>query len=220
MEGELLYSLAGRCTGSGIIVEVGSYKGKSTVWLAAGAKAGKGPKVYAVDTFAGPLGRSPSTFEAFMANVRSAHVEDIICPVVKSSEVAAKEMDLPLELLFIDGDHSYSAVSRDYFSWSPKVLPGGFIAFHDVDESYVEVERFVSNVVLRGEKLAHPKQVRSIVYVKRVQQVKVHQALENWLFSYYLLYRRNALGRLILKARGMFVLIKKTLSRSRWVPSS
>jgi predicted O-methyltransferase YrrM len=52
-EGELLFNLAKNCKGEGKIVEIGSWKGKSTVWLASGSKSGKNVKVYAIDPHTG-----------------------------------------------------------------------------------------------------------------------------------------------------------------------
>src|SRR5574337_1383187 len=72
-EGEVLYDLARKCTGRGAIVEIGSWKGKSTIWLAKGSKAGNGVKVYAVDTHTGSSEHRQDaggvwTFDAFKRN--------------------------------------------------------------------------------------------------------------------------------------------------------
>ena len=73
-EGRLLYDLARRCTGRGVIVEIGSWKGKSTIWLANGSRRGAGVKVYAIDPHTAESDnlatQSPvPTFPEFSANV-------------------------------------------------------------------------------------------------------------------------------------------------------
>ena len=135
-EGMLLYNLAKRCTGRGVIVEIGSWKGKSTIWLAQGSKAGKKVKVYAIDPHIGspplkPNGEEIWTFDEFKRNITAAGADDIISPIVKTSEEAVREVTEPVELIFIDGDHTYEGVKKDFELWYPKVVPGGFMVFHD-----------------------------------------------------------------------------------------
>jgi predicted O-methyltransferase YrrM len=55
-EGELLFNLAKSCSGKGVIVEIGSWKGKSTIWMARGSQAGHGVKIYAIDPHEGDSG--------------------------------------------------------------------------------------------------------------------------------------------------------------------
>jgi predicted O-methyltransferase YrrM len=134
-EGDLLEKLAKDNTG-GAIIEIGSYKGKSTVRLGKGSKAGKRESVFAVDTFQGSPehkvdGEDIDTYEEFIANVKKAGMNDIIVPVPKTSEDAAMVFSMPIGLIFIDGDHSYEGVRRDSESWIPKLKTGGIVAFHD-----------------------------------------------------------------------------------------
>ena len=61
-------------------------------------------------------------------------VQEIVVPIVKTSEQAAKEWDgQKIEFLWIDGAHEYDMVKLDFESWNPHLLEGGFIAFHDTD---------------------------------------------------------------------------------------
>ena len=83
-EGELLYHTAKNCTGRGVIVEIGSWKGKSTSWLGRGSKQGKGVKIYAIDPHIGSHEHQADgrvwTFEEFKKNIRVSGVDDIIAP--------------------------------------------------------------------------------------------------------------------------------------------
>jgi predicted O-methyltransferase YrrM len=124
-EGQALYELARACTGRGVIVEIGSWKGKSTVCLGLGSQAGSSVPVYAVDPHA------DYRFGDFKANVERAGITDLVRPVASLSQPAADDFDEPIELLFVDGSHKYELVLEDFEKWVPKVVEGGWVAFHD-----------------------------------------------------------------------------------------
>jgi len=135
-EGELLYNLARNCTGRGVIIEIGSWKGKSTVWLGQGSERGKQVKIYAVDPHTGSSEHRAMygevwTFEEFKKNIQKAQVDHLVVPLVKTSQEAARGFNQPVELIFIDGAHEYDFVKLDFDLWFPKLIEGGFIAFHD-----------------------------------------------------------------------------------------
>jgi predicted O-methyltransferase YrrM len=108
-----------------VIVEIGSWKGKSTIWIAGGSKNGNKVKVYAIDPFV------DFYEEEFKKNIRDAKLDDIVIPLTKTSEEAAKNFDEPVEFIFIDGNHEYEFVKLDFDLWFPKVVDGGIMAFHD-----------------------------------------------------------------------------------------
>jgi predicted O-methyltransferase YrrM len=124
-EGEALYELARACTGKGVIVEIGSWKGKSTVCLGLGSQAGASVPVYAVDPHA------DHRFGDFKNNVDRAGIQELVRPVASRSQAAADDFDEPIELLFVDGSHEYDLVLEDFEKWVPKVVDGGWVAFHD-----------------------------------------------------------------------------------------
>ncbi|HEY3018471.1 MAG TPA: class I SAM-dependent methyltransferase [Gaiellaceae bacterium] len=124
-EGEALYELARTCTGRGVIVEIGSWKGKSTVCLGLGTKAGAAVPVYAVDPHA------DYRFGDFKTNVERAGIAELVRPVASLSQAAVEEVHEPIELLFVDGSHEYELVLEDFEKWVPKVVDGGWVAFHD-----------------------------------------------------------------------------------------
>jgi MMP 1-O-methyltransferase len=124
-EGEALYELARACSGKGVIVEIGSWKGKSTVCLGLGSRAGASVPVYAVDPHA------DYRFGDFKDNVGRAGIQELVRPVASLSQAAADGFDEPIELLFVDGSHEYDLVLEDFEKWVPKVVEGGWVAFHD-----------------------------------------------------------------------------------------
>jgi predicted O-methyltransferase YrrM len=124
-EGEALYELARRCTGRGVIVEIGSWKGKSTICLGLGSRAGGSVRIFAVDPHA------DYRFGDFKANVERAGIADLVTPMPSLSQDAAQGFDEPIELLFVDGSHVEADVRTDFDQWVPKVVDGGWVAFHD-----------------------------------------------------------------------------------------
>ncbi len=129
-----LYHCAKNVTGKGCVVEIGSWKGKSTIWIAQGIKDGSAGRVYAIDPFAGSDGlrdHGDSTLTDFKNNINKAGVQDVVTPVVSTSEMAAKDWNKPIEFLFIDGAHEYEGAEKDFLLYSPHLIPGGVIAFHD-----------------------------------------------------------------------------------------
>ena len=134
-EGELLFNLAKSCSGKGVIVEIGSWKGKSTIWMARGSQAGRGVKIYAIDPHEGTPGHmrqgEPSTIDEFKKNISQAGVADLVVPLITTSKTAALGFANPVEMIFIDGDHEYESVKLDFELWFTKVIVDGLMAFHD-----------------------------------------------------------------------------------------
>jgi tetratricopeptide (TPR) repeat protein len=155
LEGYALMSLAAKGAGEGQIVEIGSYKGKSTCWLAAGSKGAGREKITAVDHFKSPILRPDlpadqewTSLEEFKKNIKLMGVEDDVRVMVSDSETAIKSWNQSIRLLFIDGDHSYEASKLDFECWSPFVIQTGYVVFHDI-EVWEGVTRFYNE--LKGE---------------------------------------------------------------------
>lgn len=137
--GEVLAALAAEVPADKAIVEVGSFRGKSTCYLASGAKDGRGARVYAVDAWdldgnvTGRFGfAEPSARETFDAQVRSMRLASRITPLQGFSvDVAGRWSGPPIGLLFIDGDHSAAAVRADFDAWSPHLAAGAVVVFDD-----------------------------------------------------------------------------------------
>ena len=132
-EGRLLYELAASADPCGHIVEIGSWHGRSTIWLAAGAASGRGARVVAVDPHRGTHLRAEdeNTEPLLRANLARAGVADRVDVRVATSEEVAHAFPEPVSLLWIDGDHSYEGARRDLELWEPHLLPGSAVALHD-----------------------------------------------------------------------------------------
>lgn len=149
-EGDALYAAAVTAGGSvaGPMCEIGSYCGRSTVWLGGAARA-VGTVLFAVDHHrgseenqAGWEHHDPSvvdlrtgrmdTLPMFRWTIHDAGLEDVVIAVVGQSPTVAKHWTTPLSLLFIDGGHGAEPARLDYEGWSPHVAVGGTLAIHDV----------------------------------------------------------------------------------------
>ena len=147
-EGAALYRYAAETAALGPILEVGSYCGKSTVYLGAAAKS-KGGIVYAVDHHRGSEEHQngeeyhdPDLYDAgiqlmdsfreFRKTMRAAQLEDTVVPIVASSSIASRRWATPLGMVFIDGGHSWEAALADYRSWAAHIARGGILAIHDI----------------------------------------------------------------------------------------
>lgn len=182
-EGELLYKLAKNCKGNGVIVEIGSFKGKSTIWLAQGSKAAKNIKVYAIDPHTGAgeyssLYGATSTFEEFRKHIENAKVNDIVVPLRKMSEEAAREFKEPVELVFIDGAHEYELVKLDFDLWSPKLVDHGIIAFHDT-VLWPGPKAVVKEYIFKSKNFKNCGSVDSITFGKKVELNSKKDRLRN-----------------------------------------
>ncbi|HYG25253.1 MAG TPA: class I SAM-dependent methyltransferase [Verrucomicrobiae bacterium] len=186
-EGRILYQLANRCTGRGRIVEIGSWKGKSTIWMSFGSREGCGAKVHAIDPHTGSpehstmFGGKVWTFEEFQRNIDNAGVSEMIVPHVDYSTSVAKTFNDPVEFIFIDGLHEYEGVRDDFEAWYPKVVNGGTIAFHD-STCWPGVYRLVIERVFKSRHFRKVRFSRSIVYGEKVAQNTFMERLENQVF--------------------------------------
>lgn len=128
-----------------------------------------GHRVYAID----PHRRSREYPEAetgreFHANLARNGLAAVVEPMVMTSEEAAARIPGPVELLFIDGDHSYEAVRRDAELWLPRLIDGGTVMFHDVaTAAYTGPRRVVREMVCRSPLFHRIGRVGSMAVAQR-----------------------------------------------------
>lgn len=166
-EGLYLYKLASECS-KGVIVEIGSNAGRSTICLGKGSKAGGKMPVYSVDPHNGG-GATPDPtwydagapgtpdnkyyinqgvgFNAFQGRLKQHGVDDVVVPFVDYSELAYKKgWDKPIEVLFIDADHRYNYVKMDLELWGKHLIPGGTVLMHD--STYTGVRKVINEMII------------------------------------------------------------------------
>jgi predicted O-methyltransferase YrrM len=177
-QGRALFEAAAKTSGRGAIVEIGSWKGRSTTWLASGARLA-GRRVYAVDPHRGSReDPGAATLDEFVGNLARNALADVVDPLIMSSEEAAAHIAGPVELLFIDGDHAYEAVRRDAELWLPRLTDGGLVMFHDVaTAAYTGPRRVVREMVCRNPRFHGIVRVGSMVVARRTVRRGLRAAL-------------------------------------------
>jgi len=136
-ECELLYALAKNVPAGQAIVEIGSWAGKSTVWLAKGTMAGHNCTVYSVapqpqtrlDKGLGLM----NTYPAFATNIAKARVDHIVVPLSASSAAVAAYWQHQVGLLWMDISRDYEDIERHFLAWKPHLPPEAIVALHDCD---------------------------------------------------------------------------------------
>ena len=162
--GERLAEQAAAVPADQAIVEVGSYLGRSTCYLASGAAQGHGAHVWAVDAWDLPRPEHgpgsgarerfglPETRRAFLDHLQACGVAGRVTAIQAFSVDAAKDWDgPPVGLLFLDGDHSHAAVKADWQAWKPHLAEGAAVAFDDARRGRFGVNAFVTSLGLPVE---------------------------------------------------------------------
>jgi len=143
-----LYELARKAATLGPCLEIGSYCGKSALYLGLACKQ-KGQVLFSIDHHRGSEEQQPGeeyfdaslfdarayridTFSHFRRTLQSADLEESVIPIVAASTVVARAWATPLALVFIDGGHALETVQQDYDRWARHVMPGGYLLMHDI----------------------------------------------------------------------------------------
>ena len=148
-----LYKLATSLKRRATIVEVGSYKGRSTACLAYGAP--KDATVFAIDTFEGNKKdfieevqfRGGNFYNNFEKNLKRLRLFHKVKPIKGFSAEIGEKWKRKIDLIFIDGSHFYEDVKKDFELFYPWVKPGGIIAFHDVSKEHAGTYRFWNETI-------------------------------------------------------------------------
>lgn len=203
----------------GVIVEIGSFKGKSTIALARGAAKVRKGKIYAIDPHRIQLeeGYTEDTEAEFLANIRNAGVEDYVLPLIMTSEEANKGWHQPIRLLWIDGDHRYEAAKLDFTLWEPFVVEGGIIAMHDTIRKKGPKRVLWENVFGCG-RFQDIAILDNITAVRKVTKVSLPAKLSKWstlaLRAIYIAARKSHVP--YSKPAGRWFLSKVT--NQKWLP--
>jgi predicted O-methyltransferase YrrM len=135
-----LFQMASALKPGATVVEIGSWQGKSSYCIASGLRSGI---LYAIDPFNGDAGDDVASSREYMEKKTGKDLEQIfqqnMARLGVSSKIRAQkgysrdfhEQFTTLDALFIDGDHSYAGCSNDFHLYAGKIVPGGWLAFHD-----------------------------------------------------------------------------------------
>ena len=149
-EGRALYKWARKFSEYGPLLEIGTYCGKSSMFLSEGAQANN-QYVYTIDHHMGSeehqvneeyfdieifdeLSKRINSFPLFLENINNFGIKNIV-PIVNESSLVAKSWNSPLAMVFIDGGHSLETAMNDFISWHEKIISGGALVIHDIFEN-------------------------------------------------------------------------------------
>jgi hypothetical protein len=175
-EAVYLMRLAARGRGTGAIVEIGSYHGKSTVLLAHAARAAGREPIVAIDPHLG------GAVQPFHDTLARGGVTEHVTPMVATSDAAATTWRGPIRLLWIDGSHVYDQVHRDFRNWTPFLVDDGIVAFHDTYE-YDGVRRVIEEEVLPSPDLVLVGLIDTIAAFRRKPRPDIRERLGKRLMS-------------------------------------
>jgi predicted O-methyltransferase YrrM len=147
-EGKGLYEIAFEACKLGPCLEIGSYCGKSSVYLGTACREHNGI-LFSIDHHRGSEEQQPGeeyfdpelfdpktgrvdTFKEFRKTLEKAGLEETVVPMVCRSNIAARLWATPLSLVFIDGGHSYETAYMDYQCWARHIMPNGYLLIHDI----------------------------------------------------------------------------------------
>ncbi len=153
-EGRALYDFALEASRLGPCLEIGSYCGKSAVYLGSACRA-NGAILFSIDHHHGSEEQQPGeayfdpalldfktysldTFPLFRRTLSRAGLEETVVPIVSRSDIVARGWATPLSLVFIDGGHAFETARKDYDCWAGHILPGGYLLVHDIFEKPTE----------------------------------------------------------------------------------
>ncbi len=172
-----------------VVVEIGSWLGKSSVILAKGMRKKSNSTLYCIDPFDATgdiLSRSDynqrvkkvrgTLKETFTSNVTKSGVYRYIKILEGKSYDFVEQWNKEIDFLFIDGDHSYEATLRDFLSWNKFIKTGGYIAFHDASISEEKMEiyhggpyRVVKENILDSTEWTEKKFFNSLFVARKIQ---------------------------------------------------
>jgi len=147
-EGKRLYEIAKEAALHGPCLEVGSYCGKSALYLGTACKE-SGAILFSIDHHRGSEEQQPGeayfdpelfdvhayaidTLSLFRRTLQMAELDDTVVPMVCTSGLAARAWATPLSLVFIDGGHAYETVLADYYCWAKHIVSNGYLLIHDI----------------------------------------------------------------------------------------
>ena len=187
IEGEALYYYAKEFTKDGNALEIGSYCGKSAVYIGLAVKENN-QKLYSIDHHKGSEEQQPGeeyfdpdlldkkgngidSLPFFLKTLKDSQLEGFVIPVVSSSKEAYADLNMNFNMIFIDGGHSEEAAQNDYMLWSKKLNLEGVLAIHDVFPDPNDGGRPPYNIYLKALESGNFKEVDAIKSLRILKKI-------------------------------------------------
>ena len=187
-EGEALYNFAKQYTLSGSCLEIGSYCGKSGVYLGKAVKE-NGQKLYSIDHHKGSEEQQPGeeyfdpdlrnkngdgidTLPFFLDTIQKSDLEGFVIPIVSTSEEAYEDLNINFDMVFIDGGHSEEAAQKDYDLWTQRINVGGLLAIHDVFPNPEDGGRPPYNIYIKALESGEFEELEIVQSLRLLKKIK------------------------------------------------
>ena len=187
-EGDALYSYAKQYSISGSCLEIGSYCGKSAVYLGMAVKE-NGQKLYSVDHHKGSEEQQPGeeyfdpdlkskdgdgidTLPFFLDTIEKSKLQSFVIPIVSTSEEANEDLDINFDMIFIDGGHSEEAAQKDYDLWTNRINIGGILAIHDVFPNPKDGGRPPYNIYIKALESGNFEELEVVKSLRLLRKIK------------------------------------------------
>jgi predicted O-methyltransferase YrrM len=187
-EGDALYSFAKQYSISGSCLEIGSYCGKSAVYLGMAVKE-NGQKLYSVDHHKGSEEQQPGeeyfdpdlkskdgdgidTLPFFLDTIEKSKLQSFVIPIVSTSEEANEDLDINFDMIFIDGGHSEEAAQKDYDLWTHRINIGGILAIHDVFPNPKDGGRPPYNIYIKALESGNFEELEVVKSLRLLRKIK------------------------------------------------
>ncbi len=160
--GQLLYTMCYMQCLKGDVVEIGSWQGRSTSFLARAVNNSQNGTFYAIDHFKGNVGKENfyvvdksdlSDLENnFLSNIERIGLSDSVQLLNMPNEQAEQEIrNINIRFLFIDGDHTKKGVEKDIELFFPKLMPGSIVVFDDFSQSFSGLVEAIDTLIAERE---------------------------------------------------------------------
>ena len=187
-EGDALYSYAKQYSISGSCLEIGSYCGKSAVYLGMAVKE-NGQKLYSVDHHKGSEEQQPGeeyfdpdlkskdgdgidTLPFFLDTIEKSKLQSFVIPIVSTSEEAYEDLDINFDMIFIDGGHSEEVAQKDYDLWTDRINIGGILAIHDVFPNPKDGGRPPYNIYIKALESGNFEELEVVKSLRLLRKIK------------------------------------------------
>jgi predicted O-methyltransferase YrrM len=188
IEGEALYLYAKQYVRNDPCLEIGSYCGKSSVYLGSAVKE-NGQKLYSIDHHKGSEEQQPGeeyfdsdlinaegngidTLPFFLETIEKSKLDKFVIPIVSTSEEAYQDFTLNFDMIFIDGGHSEEAAQKDYDLWTDRINIGGILAIHDVFPNPKDGGRPPYNIYIKALESGNFEELEVVKSLRLLRKIK------------------------------------------------
>jgi len=186
-EAQRLYQIARKASKRGNCLEIGSYCGKSAVYIGSACQE-NGALLYSIDHHRGSAEQQPgeayfdselfdknlgcvNTLTPFLSTIERFALKETVIPIVGDSVAIAKGWASQLAMVFIDGGHTFAAAYNDYNCWVPKISAGGFLVIHDIFDDPTaggQAPRWIYEAALASGLFLPLKRMKTLGILRRV----------------------------------------------------